>query len=62
MEAILEQYKKVFDENGNVKNCTRIECMKLISMLEDKFPEEDFGDDKTGFMDTECIIKLIKQL
>jgi hypothetical protein len=62
MKGILEQYNKVFDQNGNVKNCTRAECMLLIKMLEEKFPDEDFGNDKTGFMDTERIVDCIKRI
>ena len=62
MNAILEQYSKVFDQDGNVKACTREECIKLIEMLEKKFPNEEFGNDKTGFMDTEHINALIKTI
>lgn len=62
MKAIMEQYNKVFDADGNVKTCTREQCIKLIEMLEEKFPSEDFGNDKTGFMDTERIKKLVNLL
>ena len=62
MKAIMEQYNKVFDANGNVKTCTREQCIKLIEMLEEKFPNEDFGNDKTGFMDTERIKELVNRL
>jgi hypothetical protein len=59
MDAILMQYHKVFDEDGTVKNCTREECLKLIELLEDKFPEESFGSMKTGFMETNKIKEMI---
>lgn len=62
MLAIKEQYMKVFDENGNVKACTRTECMKLIDLLEKKFPNEDFGNMRTGFMDVEKIKELMAKL
>ena len=62
MKKIFKQYCKVFDKDGNVKACTRKECIKLIEMLEEKFPNDDFGNDKTGFMDTNRINELINSL
>lgn len=62
MNTIKEQYEKVFDQDWNIRNCTRVECMKLIEMLGEKFPDEDFGNDKTRFLNTEHIRKLMAQI
>ena len=60
--GVNDMYLLVFDENGNVKACTRTECMKLIDLLEKKFPNEDFGNMRTGFMDVEKINNLMAKL
>ena len=61
MDAILMQYNKVFNVDGTIKNCTRKECLKLIELLMEKFPEEDFGNVETGFMETNKVQEIIKR-
>lgn len=52
---ILSQYNIVFDENGKIRNCGRLECIRLMEMLSEKEPNIYFGDTKTGFMNIENI-------
>lgn len=61
-DKIKEQYKKVFDENGQVMPCGRNKCISLIELMEKRFPDVDFGDSKTGFMKPEAIQLYMKKL
>lgn len=59
---IKEEYKKVFDENGQIMPCGRNKCISLIELMEKRFPNVDFGDSKTGFMKPEKIKLYMKKL
>jgi hypothetical protein len=52
---IKELYNEVFDENGNVKLCGREKCKELIMACNLKWPDIDFGDLTSGFMNIEKI-------
>lgn len=54
-----KSYKDVFDENGNIKLCGREACKKLIRLMQCRFPDVDFGNAETGFMNTDNIKKYI---
>ena len=56
-EDILELYNEVFDKNGSVKLCGREKCIDLIRALSNKYPEENFGDTESGFMNVNVIKK-----
>lgn len=62
MEEILDLYNEVFDKNGKIKPCGRELCKQLIIKMSEKFPNEDFGNKETGFMNTETIINKIKSI
>lgn len=49
---VLKQYDICFDENGNIKSSGRNACIRLIELMEARFPHEgSFGNKETGFMD-----------
>jgi len=50
MEKLIEQYNKVFDPTGRILFCSKEECVKLIEMFEEKFPDVDFGNKGNGFL------------
>jgi ABC-type tungstate transport system permease subunit len=60
-DKLLNQYSVVFNEDRTVKNCGREECKKLIEMMNKEYPNINFGNLKTGFMNTENIILIIKK-
>lgn len=62
IEAFIEQYNRVFDENGQVKACGREECKNLINMCKLEAPNEDFGNPLTGMMNVENIQKFRTQV
>ena len=47
------QYDIVFYKNKEQKVCGRDNCIKLIELLQKEFPEIDFGNTETGFMNLE---------
>ena len=55
---MVEKYKKVFDEDGDIKACGREACKALIRECEDKWPDIDFGNSETGMMNVENIKKM----
>ena len=57
-----DQYEKVFDKEGNIKPCGRVECMKLITLCYalDK-SGTDYGNVDTGNMNVENIKKLYSE-
>lgn len=57
IQAFINQYNKVFDENGNTKACGREACMDLINMCKVEEPFTDFGNPMTGMMNIENIQK-----
>lgn len=50
-------YNLVFDENNNIKPCGRQITIRLIEELSKLYPNEDFGNSKTGFMNIENVLK-----
>lgn len=62
MNMIKEQYNIVFDELGNVRNCGRNNCILLIKLLNDEFPDVDFGNEETGFMNIKNIKEKIQNI
>lgn len=58
-EDILELYNKVFDKNGSVKLCGREKCIDLIRALSCKYPDVNFGDTESGFMNVNIIKKYV---
>lgn len=61
LQAMIEQYNKVFDANGNVKACGRDECINLINMCKAQDQLTDFGNPLTGMMNVENIRAFRKQ-
>ena len=62
IQAFINQYHKVFDENGNVKACGREACIDLINMCKVEEPLTDFGNPMTGMMNVENIQKFGKKV
>ena len=61
MEKVIEQYKKVFDEEGNVKLCGREACKKLIELCSEIVPNVDFSSLESGFMNVKNIQEFVKE-
>lgn len=59
---MVEKYRRVFDNNGNIKPCGREACKDLISACEQLCPDIDFGDNKTGMMHVVNIKKLYAEI
>ncbi len=55
-------YQEVFNEDGTIKLCGREKCSELIEALSGKYPEEDFGNKKTGMINVEKIKEYIQHL
>lgn len=55
MNNIKELYNEVFDENGNVQLCGREKCKELIMACQLVWPDIDFGDLNSGFMNVDKI-------
>lgn len=62
MKGIIEQSNIVFNNNEEVNLCGRENCIKLMEMLEEKFPGINFGNKNTGFMNLETIVPIIKMI
>lgn len=45
----------IFDKDWNVLSCGRENCKELIMLLEEAYPDVDFGNAETGFMNIENI-------
>lgn len=58
MRTFLEDYDRVFDEEGNVKNCGRGACIDLILSAFILDPSQSYGDSSTGYMNVENIKNL----
>lgn len=57
-QRFLEQYRKVFDDNGNIRNCGRREALRLIELADSIEPGVSHGDTRTGFMRAEVMKEL----
>lgn len=55
-------YNEVFNKNNEVKACGREKCKNLIKLASTIKPNIDFGDENTGFMNIDNMIKLRKEL
>lgn len=61
MSSLKELYYRCFDEDGNVKNCGRQNCINLIVACQ-KFGDRNYGDIITGYMNIENIKQLMKEV
>lgn len=50
-------FNLVFDEQNNIKPCGRQTTIKLMEELSRIYPDENFGNIKTGFMNIETVLK-----
>ena len=55
IQAFINQYNKVFDEQGHIKACGREACKDLINMCKVEEPLTDFGNPMTGIMNIDNI-------
>lgn len=62
MEQLKKLLSEVFDEDWNVKACGREKCKQLINLLEEMYPDKDFGFEDTGFMNVEAIKEITETL
>lgn len=51
----------VFREDFSVKNCGRDVCRDLIDHLSKLYPNIDFGNSSTGFLNIENIKKVVME-
>lgn len=63
-EELLNQYSKVFDEEGNIKICGRYQCSTLIELCTNFNSTQNinYGDINTGIMNEHNIKALIKSM
>lgn len=59
---VLDQLNKVLDENGNPKACGREACKRAIWLAKLLYPEVDYGDDETGYMNVSNLRDLREEL
>ena len=50
MDDIRSLVFEVIDQNGNMRACGREKCKELIRILKDMYPNVDFGNPETGFV------------
>lgn len=53
--AFIEQYNKVFDKNGKIKLCGRINCKKLIEIADTLEPCVKHGNLETYMLNVETL-------
>jgi hypothetical protein len=53
-ERLKRAYNAVFDENGQVRNCGREVCSKLINLMK-KYTSKKIGDEDTGKLEIDTI-------
>ena len=58
----LDQYPKVFDENGDVLPCGRYMTIILITLADGAEPGVDHGNSETGIMNLENMRSLYRTL
>ena len=56
-ERIKELYFIIFAKDGSRNLCGRTPCQEMITLLEQEFPGVDFGNNNTGFMNPENVLK-----
>ena len=53
---------QVMDSQGNMKACGRTTCQKLLTVLQEFYPDECFGDLRSGFLNSSLIYeRFVKQ-
>lgn len=57
-ENFLELYEEVFYNDGQIKNCGREKCSKLILMADKIEPSVSHGDAGTGFVNIRAMKSL----
>jgi hypothetical protein len=55
IDEIRTLYDVCFTEDGLVKPCGRQACIRLIKAMSNRFPNESFGDENTGYMRVDTI-------
>jgi hypothetical protein len=53
-ERLKRAYNAVFDENGQVRNCGREVCSKLINLMK-KYTSRKVGDETTGTLNVDVM-------
>ena len=53
-EKLRKAYNAVFDKNGQVKNCGRDACSRLIHLMK-KHSAENVGDEHKGILNVDVI-------
>lgn len=61
MDELRNLYYKCFNEDGSIKPCGRQNCINLIVACKN-IRRGSFGDENTGYMNTDNIKKLVKEL
>lgn len=51
----------VFNKDFSIKNCGRDACIKLINHLNKLYPDIYFGNISTGFLNIDCIKKVVME-
>jgi hypothetical protein len=47
-------YNAVFDERGQIKNCGRDACIRLITLMK-RYTSKNIGNEDTGTLETDTI-------
>lgn len=62
MEKLKRLMSQVFDSKGNIKPCGREVCKALIKQAKRLYPGPNYGDETTGFMKVDNLLKLRDQI
>ena len=62
LEELKDAYQAVFDENGNVKACGSVACMKLMISLMRFRPKADLGNLDTGVMNINVVKNMYRDI
>ena len=46
---------QVMDSDGNMKACGRATCKKLLEVLKEVYPDKNFGNLESGFLNSSLI-------
>jgi hypothetical protein len=55
MDNVRSLVFEVIDQNGNMRACGREKCKELIRILKDLYPNVDFGNPETGFVNQKML-------
>lgn len=61
-EQFKRLYNEVFDKDGNIKACGRDTCKKLIDTANKIDNKTEYGNSKTGFMNTDNLKVLYSEI